>query len=121
MRANERRLAILLAGTIIGMAALPSAGDAASFNCAKATLPDEIAVCANPDLNDADVEMATRYSMLLQLMAMGSAGAMRDGQKAWLAWRKACGSDVACLRNAYRVRIGAFKSAFQRVVARGPF
>lgn len=121
MGATRRKLAILVGAASIGMTSLPSEGVAASFSCTRATLPDEIAVCANLDLNDADVEMATRYSMLLQLMAMGGAGAMRDEQKAWLAWRKACGSDVACLRNAYKVRIAAFKTAFQRVVARGPF
>ena len=64
---------------------------------------------------------AARYSMLLQLLAMGSAGAVRDDQKAWLSWRQACGSNVTCLRSAYADRIGALKAAFNRIAAQGPF
>ncbi len=106
---------------VMGTMALPAGAGAASFDCAKAAKPDEIAICANRDLDDADVEMATRYSMLLQLLAMGSAGALRDDQKAWLGWRQACGSDLACLRAAYADRIGALKAAFNRIAANGPY
>ncbi|MCX5495572.1 lysozyme inhibitor LprI family protein [Kaistia dalseonensis] len=94
---------------------------AASFPCAKASAPDEIAICTHPDLNDSDVEMATRYQMLLALLPMGGAGALRDDQKAWLQGRQACGGNVACLRSAYAARIGALKSQFQQIVSRGPY
>ena len=94
---------------------------AASFDCAKAAAPDEIAICAHRELDDADVEMATRYEMLLQLLAMGAAGDLRDAQKTWLASRQACGADLACLRSAYATRIAALKSGFAAIVAMGPF
>jgi len=111
---------------MLGLAAIAAAGsprmaEAASFNCAKASLPDEVAFCANLDLNDDDVEMATRYQMLLKLLPMGAAGNLRDDQKAWLAWRRSCGSDIACLNNAYDARIKALSAAFNRIAARGPF
>ena len=111
-------------GVLAGLLLLVAPGNearAASFDCGKAASADETAICANRDLDDADVEMATRYSMLLQLLPMGGAGSLRDDQKAWLGWRRACGGDVACLRNAYSDRIAALKSVFDQIAARGPF
>lgn len=114
-------LGMLGMAAIAAAAALPPAAKAASFNCAKASLPDEIAICTHRDLNDDDVEMTTRYQLLLKLLPMGAAGNLRDDQKAWLAWRRSCGNDITCLSNAYQVRIAALKAAFDRVAARGPF
>ncbi|MBN9017881.1 MAG: hypothetical protein J0H11_10725 [Rhizobiales bacterium] len=94
---------------------------AASFPCSKASHPDEIAVCKNLVLNDDDVEMATLYQTLLPLLAMGGAGATRDAQKAFLAQRQACSSDVACISAAYDARIGALKAEFARIAANGPY
>ncbi len=119
MRA-PRAIALAVAATL-GAAAPNGSAFAASFDCSKASTSDEIAICAHRDLDDADVEMATRYSMLLQLLAMGSAGALRDDQKAWLDQRRACGGDLACLRSAYSARIDALKAGFGRIVALGPF
>ena len=106
-----------LAATI--MMAVPA--EAASFPCAKASLPDEVAICAHLDLNDEDVAMATRYEMLLALLPMGGAGALRDAQKGWLENRQSCGGDVACLRAAYSARNAALKSQFEDIVSRGPY
>jgi uncharacterized protein len=79
---------------------------AASFDCARASRPDERAICAHPKLSDMDVEMATLYRVRLQMpMLMGSRGAAGDEQLAWLAKRRACGGDVGCLTSAYRSRI----------------
>ncbi len=120
-RATGRRSIGAAVALFVGTAAMPVGAGAASFDCAKAAKLDEIAICANRDLDDADVEMATRYSMLLQLLPMGGAGALRDDQKAWLGWRQACGSDLTCLRAAYADRIGALKAAFNRIASQGPF
>lgn len=109
---------LLVASALIG-AALPAG--AASFPCDKASHPDEVAICANRALNDQDVEMATLYDTLLPLLAMGGAGATRDDQKAWLAKRQACGSDVACLSKAYADRIAALKAQFAQIAAGGPY
>lgn len=95
--------------------------EAASFPCAKASLPDEVAICANLDLNDADVEMATRYDMLLALLPMGGSGALRDAQEGWLENRQSCGGNVACLRAAYSARNAALKSQFEDIASRGPY
>ena len=111
----------LALAAMLGAAAPIGAAHAASFDCDKAAASDEIAICANRSLDDADVEMATRYTMQLQLLPMGGAGALRDDQKAWLGWRRACGGDVTCLTNAYADRISALKAAFDAIAAKGPF
>jgi uncharacterized protein len=78
----------------------------AGFDCAKASRPDERAICAHPRLSDMDVEMATLYRVRMQMpMLMGSRSAAGDEQVAWLAQRRTCGADVACLTASYRARI----------------
>ena len=113
-------VAVLLVGIgAQGFAAAPA--DAASFACSKASKPDEIAICGNLSLNDQDVVMATLYQTLLPLLAMGSAGATRDAQKAWLARRQACRADTSCLAAAYADRIAALKAQFATIAAGGPY
>lgn len=78
---------------------------AASFDCSRAHLPDERAICADRSLNDADVRMATWLDVLGQVQLMGSNGAMHDDQRAWLAKRHTCQADRACLAHAYDTRL----------------
>jgi uncharacterized protein len=118
-RAGRLAAALLIGGGVIGAGA--PAAQAASFPCAQASAPDEVAICRTPDLNDADAEMSVRYEMLLALLPMGGAGALKDQQRAWLAQRRLCGGDVACLRSAYASRIAALKAGFQQIVSRGPY
>jgi uncharacterized protein len=116
-----RKAGLLFSLAILAAGALPAPALAASFPCAKAAKPDEVAICSHLALNDADVEMATLYQTLLPLLAMGSAGATRDDQKAWLARRQACGADVSCLSSAYADRIAALKASFARIASGGPY
>ena len=91
------------------LAALPAS--AASFDCAKAAKPDEIAICNTPSLSDLDVEMATLYGVRMELpMLMGARGAAQDEQRDFLATRGECGSDVACLTSSYNARIDVLKN-----------
>lgn len=86
-------------------ATLPSSAAAASFDCTLTTLAaDERAICANRDLNDADVKMVTTFHLLAGLFAMGTRGNMQDDQAKWLKQRQACKADLACLRDAYARR-----------------
>lgn len=86
--------------------AFGSPAGAASFNCNKASHPDEYAICANPSLSNADVEMATLFRVRMQIpMLMGAKGAAQDEQKEWLTTRTACGGSVACLGASYKARI----------------
>ena len=54
---------------------------AASFDCNRARLPDEKAVCASRQLSELDVEMSVRYQMLTGLVAMGTRGDMQDDSR----------------------------------------
>lgn len=80
---------------------------AASFDCAKASKPDEIAICKSQRLSDLDVKMATLYGVRMEIpMMMGARGAAQDEQRAFLKEREACGGDDTCIENAYTTRIG---------------
>lgn len=94
---------------------------AASFDCGRARLPDEKAICASRRLSEMDVEMAVRYQMLTGLVAMGARGNMQDEQQVWLTSRKACGGNQSCLLNAYRRRIATLKDEYANLASRGPF
>ena len=100
----NRRLWIL--AVILSVAAATSPATAASFNCANAAKPDELAICSNPGLGDLDVQMATLYGVRMEIpMMMGAKGAAQDEQRAFLQRRGGCGGNVACIGEAYRERI----------------
>ncbi|MCD2171697.1 lysozyme inhibitor LprI family protein [Rhizobium sp. C4] len=99
--------------TLTGLAG--HAARAASFDCdAKALAPDETAICANRELNDLDVRMATEFKWLSGMYAMGVRGELQDQQTAWLKVRQACQADVACIRKAYEDRLKVFEDDYNR-------
>jgi uncharacterized protein len=102
MIASFARL-ILFSGTLFLMSA---GAHAASYNCAKAILPDEIAVCKSRTLSELDVRMAALYSVRMKVpMLMGARGAAGDEQVEFLASRAKCGGNNACISAAYKQRI----------------
>ncbi|WP_435954165.1 lysozyme inhibitor LprI family protein [Dryocola sp. BD626] len=88
---------------------------AASFDCNKAKAADEKTICANRDLNDKDVQLATKYTFLKGLFAMGARGEMQDGQRAWLKSRQQCGKDKACLTKRYDERLQQLDDIYSRI------
>ena len=101
---------------------LGGTAQAASFDCTRARAADERAICGNRGLEDKDVELATIFGLITRVVPMGSRGAIRDDQTAWLAQRARCGGSVACIRRAYDSRIAALRAVYQqRVVRNGPF
>ena len=94
---------VVLTGVLM---ALAGTADAASYNCAKAKQPDEIAICDSRSLAELDVQMATLYGVRMTIpMLMGSKGAAQDEQRQFLTDRATCGGDTACIDSAYRQRI----------------
>lgn len=90
--------------------AAATAAEAASFDCSKAAAPDEIAICADPAVSNLDTVMATLYGVRMEIpMLMGARGAAQDEQQAFLSQRATCGSDTACLTNAYNARIATLQ------------
>lgn len=105
-------LAIL---TFLALGALPA--QAASFDCAKASAPDEVAICKNPELSELDTRMgALWFSYSKVPFLMGANGARHDAASVFLEKRKACGGDVACLRAAYAQRIAELKENIERAM-----
>jgi uncharacterized protein len=89
--------------------------EAASFDCDKATTPDEKAICADRSLNDEDVRMATLLEALGGLQLMGANGAMRDDQREWLEKRRDCAADKQCLAEAYKSRLDKLRANYREL------
>jgi uncharacterized protein len=104
-----RMPAALIAAAILTAALAPPAG-AASFDCSKAKAPDEIAICANPDISALDSEMGGLWFAYSQIpFLMGMSGNRQDEARQFLETRAACGANVACLNGAYSQRIATLK------------
>jgi uncharacterized protein len=101
--------------------ATASTGNAASFDCRKATKADEFAICDSRQLSELDVKMATIYDIVTKLVPMGTRGAIEDEQRAWLAARQACGPDRGCIRNLYDARIKTLMAQINRIASGGPY
>lgn len=83
---------------------------AASFDCAKARKPAEIAVCKHRDLSELDTQMASLWYAYRRIpMLMGGSGVRMDDAHTFLRRRAACGSSTGCLRRVYRARIRQLK------------
>jgi uncharacterized protein len=105
-----RRIATLPPAAAAMLAALAAPAFAASFDCGKAAAPDEIAICANPDVSALDSEMGGLWFAYSQIpFLMGMSGNRQDEAHAFLATRAACGANVACLTTAYHQRIATLK------------
>ena len=110
------------AWTTLGLAVATLPAAAASFDCAQATTPDEIAVCAQPALSELDSEMAGLWFAYNAFpFLMGRSGVRRDEADQFLRDRAACSADTDCLRRAYLARIEALQhgvsNAIQAMVA----
>lgn len=97
----------------LGCVALPAS--AASFDCTKVRQPDEKAICADRQLSELDVQMATTYRLLRGLFAMGMRGNLGDSQLAWLEQRRACGANKACLKRRYQERLAALQKVYDGI------
>lgn len=64
---------------------------AASFDCAKATRPQEKLICASPEVSRLDSSMASSYKALLQRLSPEAQNDVRRSQREWLAfWPTSC-------------------------------
>jgi len=98
-------LAIVLAG---GMLAATSArADGPSFDCAKASLPAEKAICADPQLSAIDLLVAKAYKGFEP--AFG--GDKRKIARGLIADRNACKSDTACIVSALNNALQTYGNA----------
>ncbi len=94
------RFAMLLA---LAVSASPAA--AASFDCTRASAPDEVAICANSKLSALDVLVARAYGEAHRTPGADGdpadrADALADA-RAFNARKQRCGADVGCLMSAH--------------------
>jgi uncharacterized protein len=75
-------------------------------------------VCSNPALSALDSEMGGLWYAYSRVpMMMGTNGIRNDDAQAFLATRRACGANAACLRRAYVARIAALRAGIDASMA----
>lgn len=84
----------LTASAIVMLHATALAQSGPSFDCARAQMADEIAVCSNAELSAMDRVVARYYRRALESVGETARAMARD----LLGSRAACGSNIACLR-----------------------
>ena len=85
-----------------------AAAQSPSFDCTKARLPDEIAICRTPELAELDDVIAAAYAYLKS--TRGRAYADQIGIPFWRL-RQACRYDTGCIRNVQAQAISAYQAA----------
>lgn len=88
-------LLTLASASLALAAAAPS--QAASFDCRRAATADERAVCADPQLSELDDTLQAAFEQARR----SDAADARDFARGFLADRRACGADRACLLAGY--------------------
>lgn len=118
--------AATLAAAALLAASLVPAATAASFDCRKATNERERIVCADPELSQADEDLAEAYRDALAQLSPEGRRVLRSGQSAWLRYLdEVCehpvrwgGAKRECVEELYAQRAGDMGGAVRRV---GPF
>jgi uncharacterized protein len=118
------RPALLLVACLVVASRTAAATDAPSFPC-DAVAPDSIAatICRNPALAALDRQMADVYAAAEKKKPSASLAAEQRG---WVkgrddCWKAKADERVACVRDAYRLRIAELQARHGLVAARGPF
>jgi uncharacterized protein len=115
---------LLTAAILFCALCAPSLAAGANYSplvCSKASSPAEHAICRTYSLGQAEARMATLFGIATSLVAMGQRGDIHDQQAQWLKKREACGTDTACLTDAYEARIGELGKVIDDIASRGPY
>ncbi len=83
----------------------PATNAGPSFDCRRASLPAEQAICADPELAQWDERMAQAYAGMMRQLPPGRQNQLAQDQNAWLQQRNQCGASVNCLMSAYLDRV----------------
>ncbi|MBN9217438.1 MAG: hypothetical protein J0I79_05745 [Mesorhizobium sp.] len=98
-------LAVLLTGGFLAVS--PALANGPSFDCAKASLPAEKAICADPQLSAIDLLVAKAYKGFEP--AFG--GDKHKIARGLIADRNACNSDTACIVSALNNALQTYGTA----------
>ena len=91
------------------LVACAPAGQAASFDCTRATTPTEKRVCAEPRLSALDEQMAALYRQVLRQDSTA-----KYSQRDWLKFGRNRCLESACLVETYIARISQFRDGTYR-------
>lgn len=80
---------------------------AASFDCAKASTAVEGSICANTTLSELDDQLSDAYKKARAVSS--DLASLQKEQLAWIKNRNACGANVSCLTQSYKLRIETLK------------
>jgi uncharacterized protein len=107
-------LAAAMAAVPIAISVSPAAAANPSFDCSGTLAPTEKVICADETLAALDRMLAAAFKNKFDGLPVESANALEEvvlslvvTQKAWLAHRNACGTDIACIYRAYTLRKAA--------------
>ena len=78
-----------------------------SFNCHVASQPDEVAICANPELARLDRAVVEGYERMLRTDGSRAAKSVAEPL---LGRRHACGADIDCIKRVQLTAIAAFQA-----------
>lgn len=90
---------------------------AASFDCNRASTPQEKLICQTPQLSALDETLATVYRQKISGLAAADAAQLKQSQRDWLKQLRSRGTDAAQLQTAYQQRIAALNTAAVSPVA----
>jgi uncharacterized protein len=100
----------LICCVALGVTGGPGRAAGPSFDCNKASTPNERMICADGQLRELDLELTRSYRGLLDMVSSSEGAAIRDVQRAWLQDRQNCGSDYQCTIGAYATRTRQLQS-----------
>ena len=92
---------------LASVSALPASANPPSFNCAKATYPDERAICSSAELSQLDNVVVAGYEYVRT--KYGDQYAKSINAPLFQA-RRACAADVACIKEQQLAAIKKFES-----------
>jgi len=103
-------IVLALAGVAVGYIVMGffqhGGAHAASFDCAKAGNPSEVAICANPTLSSLDAQLGAAYTQ-----RVGANATLRQLERGWILVRNVgCDKDVSCLTRMTGAQLAWLKS-----------
>jgi uncharacterized protein YecT (DUF1311 family) len=114
VRQRAGSAAVVLAAALMWQMAPPAAAATPSFSCTGSLNATERTICSDDSLAILDRQVATAYKNKFDGLPVESANALDElvkslaiTQKAWLAHRNLCGTDVGCIYKAYVTRRAA--------------
>jgi len=117
-RADRVAAIAALAALLTWQAPAPAVAANPSFSCTGKLTPTEKVICANDSLAALDVALAAAYKAKLATLPAESANSLEVTQagliftqKAWVAHRNTCGTNLTCIRQAYELRAAALAQA----------